>query len=68
MHKQTLGSISIAPPPTSGGPWLDLEQNARVEVTSEDLNHPIESAFALGEGPGLACRRAGYTDHSGDVR
>jgi hypothetical protein len=29
----------------SAGPWLDLGQLAQVEITSEDVAHPIESAL-----------------------
>ena len=49
---------SIIHPPTtqaeqrSEQEWLDLEQVAKVEVTSEDPNFPIESALASGKGPG----------------
>jgi len=32
--------------------WLDLERLAQVEITSEDVDHPIESAFNPGAGPG----------------
>ena len=32
--------------------WLDVERAALVEVTSEDKDHPVESAFVLGEVPG----------------
>jgi hypothetical protein len=32
--------------------WLDLEQVAKVEVTFEDPNFPIESVLASGNGPG----------------
>ena len=28
--------------------WLDLEQLAQVEVTSEDIAHPVESALVPG--------------------
>jgi hypothetical protein len=38
--------------------WLDLEEIARVEVTSEDPEYPIEFAFNHGQGPGW---RAGLT-------
>jgi hypothetical protein len=31
--------------------WLDLEKLARFEITSEDLNHPIESAIIPGREP-----------------
>ncbi|MFO8153577.1 carbohydrate-binding protein [Thioalkalivibrio sp.] len=30
------------------GPWLDLEQVAEVEITSEDTEHPIERALVPG--------------------
>ena len=44
--------------------WLDLEQLARVEVTSEDPRYPIEAAFVAGREPGWrpggpACRSSG---------
>lgn len=32
--------------------WLDLEHLAMVEVTSEDVSHPIESAILKGSGTG----------------
>jgi hypothetical protein len=32
--------------------WLDLDELARVEVTSEDPGHPIESALIPDRGPG----------------
>jgi hypothetical protein len=32
--------------------WLDLEQLARVEITSEDARYPIEAAFAPDREPG----------------
>jgi len=32
--------------------WLDLERLAQVEITSEDVDHPIESALIPGAGPG----------------
>ena len=40
--------------------WLDLEQLATVEVTSEHPSFPVESALALREGPGW---RAGQHGH-----
>jgi hypothetical protein len=33
-------------------PWLDLEALADVEVTSEDVAHPVESAFLPGRSAG----------------
>ena len=32
--------------------WLDLEQLATVEVTSEDPSHPVEAALVSPSGPG----------------
>jgi hypothetical protein len=32
--------------------WLDLENSAQAELTSEDASHPIESALKPGVGSG----------------
>jgi hypothetical protein len=37
---------------TRGESWLDVEGQAVVEVTSEDKNYPVESAFVLGDAQG----------------
>ena len=39
--------------------WLDLEQIATVEVTSEDPSHPIEYAFGADDGPGWRASEGG---------
>jgi hypothetical protein len=39
--------------------WLDLQQMATVEVTSEDASFPIESAFAPKDGAGWRASRPG---------
>ena len=39
--------------------WLDLEQIATVEVTSEDPNFPIECALASKDGPGWRASQGG---------
>lgn len=39
--------------------WLDLEQLAQVEVTSEDAGHPIESALVPGQGSGWRAAQSG---------
>jgi hypothetical protein len=55
----------ISPAPAPGelaGPepeWLDVEQLAQVEVTSEDTAHPIESALVPGGGSGWRAARSG---------
>src|SRR5262245_26119677 len=44
MRKQTSSSGSQAVS-RSGDAWLDLERLAKVEITSESAEHPIESAL-----------------------
>jgi len=54
--------ITAPPPeaiPSGRQHWLDLERSAVVEVTSEDKDHPIESAFASGEAVGWRAETPG---------
>jgi hypothetical protein len=46
-------------PPETSEEWLKLEEIARVEVSSEDPQHPIESAFKPGESLGWRASQAG---------
>jgi hypothetical protein len=39
--------------------WLDLERLAQVEITSEDVDHPIESALIPGGGSGWRAAQPG---------
>ncbi len=39
--------------------WLDLERLAQVEITSEDVDQPIESALIPGTGPGWRAAQPG---------
>ncbi len=39
--------------------WLDLESVARVEITSEDADHPIEAALIPGRGSGWRAAQPG---------
>jgi len=39
--------------------WLDLEEVAKVEVTSEDPSFPVESALVSGKGPGWRASQRG---------
>jgi hypothetical protein len=39
--------------------WLDLEQIAEVELTSEESAYPIETALVPGDGPGWRAASAG---------
>ena len=39
--------------------WMDLERLAQVEITSEDVDHPIESALIPRMGPGWRAAQPG---------
>jgi hypothetical protein len=39
--------------------WMDLERLAQVEITSEDVDHPIESALIPGAGSGWRAAQPG---------
>ena len=53
----------IAPASPEGKPsqsrWIDLESLARVQLSSEDAAHPIESALRAGAGPGWLAAQPG---------
>ncbi|MGD2055979.1 MAG: carbohydrate-binding protein [Gammaproteobacteria bacterium] len=56
MRKRIIsGSQRVAAPAHNG--WIDLERQARVELTSEDPGHPIEAALSPG-GPDQGWRAA----------
>src|SRR5258707_4097609 len=59
MRKKVIHSDTINRRPRSEGEWLDLEEIARVEVTSEDPHFPIELALAAGGGPGWRAAEKG---------
>src|SRR3979411_919697 len=42
-----------------GEGWLDVERAAMVEITSENKDYPVESAFASGEAQGWRAAEAG---------
>jgi hypothetical protein len=42
-----------------GEDWLDIERVAVVEITSEEVHYPIESAFASGQTSGWRAATAG---------
>jgi hypothetical protein len=48
MRKRTIPSAPEAGSTPSGAGWLDLEDLAEVEITSEDPAHPVESALLPG--------------------
>jgi hypothetical protein len=51
MRKRIIGPGPREIAATEPG-WLDLKQLAQVEITSEDVDHPIESALIPGTGSG----------------
>jgi uncharacterized protein (DUF736 family) len=59
MRKRIVGSQSTPSSRESDQGWLDLEQIATVEVTSEDPSFPIESAFIPSCGPGWRASQKG---------
>jgi hypothetical protein len=58
MRKRII-SLSAGVAPAEWAGWLNLEELAQVEVTSEDPTHPVESALAPGAGPGWRASEAG---------
>lgn len=58
MRKRILASTEAAET-QSGQHWLDLEQIATVEVSSEDPAFPIESALLSDSGPGWRAAESG---------
>jgi hypothetical protein len=48
MRKRLISSIHAASPDAEGGGWLEVEQAAVVEVTSEADAHPVEGALLKG--------------------
>src|SRR6266852_4572487 len=59
MRKIVIDPVTIQPEQRSEQEWLQLEQTAKVEVTSEDPSFPIESALASGKGPGWRAAEKG---------
>ena len=58
MRKHVINPTEPNPPGTSEG-WLNLEEIARVEVSSEDPQYPIELAFKHAAGPGWRANQPG---------
>ena len=52
----TQGPKDITPPEED---WMDLENSAQAELTSEDASHPIESALNPGLGSGWRASEPG---------
>jgi hypothetical protein len=59
MRKRIVGSHQARQEGQSDKGWLDLEQIATVEVTSEDPGFPIDDAFGSNDGPGWRASQGG---------
>ncbi len=63
MRKQIINR-SPKEPASGDHVWLDLERLARVEITSEETGHPVESALTTAGGPGWLAGEDRQTDDS----
>jgi hypothetical protein len=52
MRKRVLGSALLPGHAADGSEWLNVQELAEVEVTSEADGHPVETVFNFGAGPG----------------
>ena len=59
MRKTIIDPATVHLEPQTEHEWLDLEEIAKVEVTSEDPRFPIESALVSGRGPGWRAAQTG---------
>ena len=58
MRKRIIGPGPVHVAAAEPG-WMDLERLAQVEITSEDVDHPIESALMPGTGSGWRAAQTG---------
>jgi len=59
MRKRTIQQSTQGIPPVDDQGWLDLENLVQVELTSEDAEHPIESALIMNTGSGWRAQQPG---------
>jgi hypothetical protein len=59
MRKRLAGPHHAGQGSEADKDWLDIEQIATVEVTSEDPGFPIEYAFGYDDGPGWRASECG---------
>jgi len=59
MRKRITGEDTRRDTATEKEDWLDLEHLVQVELTSEDADHPIESALTLDAGSGWRAQQPG---------
>jgi hypothetical protein len=59
MRKRIVGPKPVTGRQKAGQAWLDLEQIATVEVTSEEPDFPVESVFSSEDGTGWRASQKG---------
>jgi len=59
MRKTVIDPATVHSEPRTEQEWLDLEEVAKVEVTSEDPSFPLESALVSRKGPGWRAAQRG---------
>jgi hypothetical protein len=59
MRKRIVGPNPATGRQKTGQAWLDLEQIATIEVTSEEPNFPVESVFSSEDGTGWRASQKG---------
>ena len=59
MRKRIVGPGRVSGRSAPAQGWLDLEQIATIEVTSEEPHFPIESVFGSADGPGWRASQNG---------
>jgi len=59
MRKQIIHQDTQGTSPADDQGWLDLEHLVQVELTSEDAEHPIESALIMKTGSGWRAQQPG---------
>jgi len=59
MRKRIIQPDIPGRPPADGEQWLDLQQLAEVELTSEDADYPIEAALTGDTGAGWRAQQPG---------
>jgi len=59
MRKQITNQGAQGTPPADYQDWLDLKHLAKVELTSEDAEHPIELALLMNPGSGWRAQQPG---------
>ena len=59
MRKRIIQQHTQGSSPDEDTGWLDLESLVQVELTSEDAEHPIDSALNMNAGSGWRAQQAG---------